>query len=230
MDPLLEDLRRRVERVGTGRRYKRARFGHFGRAFSGAPGWGGERFGRGRRFAAAELQLLILALLAEGPCHGYEIIKALDERSNGFYSPSPGMVYPALTYLDEIGHATVAAEGTRKLYRLTEDGRAHLEANRATVDAILEELAWIGRKMERVREVLAGDEAAGTDAAEDLDSPAATGGRHHRVLPEVHAARRKLKTALIRSLGSSAEEQRRIARILERAADEILPRRRGRSS
>ena len=201
-----------------GRSHKRGLFGHFGRGFSGDPGWGAGHFGRGRKFAAAELQLLILALLAEKPCHGYEIIKALDERSNGFYSPSPGMVYPALTYLDEIGHATVAAEGTRKLYRITEDGRAHLEANRPAVDAIFEQLAWIGRKMERVRQVFSGDEGA----AEDLDSLRGRGGRHHGAAPEVRAAWRRLKTALIEKLGSSAEEQRRIARILERAADEIL--------
>lgn len=202
-----------------GRSHKRGLFGHFGRGFSGDPGWGAGHFGRGRKFAAAELQLLILALLAEKPCHGYEIIKALDERSNGFYSPSPGMVYPALTYLDEIGHATVAAEGTKKLYHITADGLAHLEANRAAVDAILEQLAWIGRKMERVRQVFSGDEGAAGHAAEDLDSPTARGG--HRLAPEARRAWRKLKTALIEKLGASVEEQRRIARILERAADEI---------
>ena len=68
---------------------------------------GGRAFGMGRKLASVDLQLLILGLLAEKPRHGYEIIKALDERSKGFYVPSPGMVYPALTYLEEIGHATV---------------------------------------------------------------------------------------------------------------------------
>ena len=84
----------------------------------------------GRKLASADLQLLILELLAEKPRHGYEIIKALDERSKGFYAPSPGMVYPALTYLEEIGHATVETEGARKLYHITELGRAHLEEHR----------------------------------------------------------------------------------------------------
>jgi len=222
LNHFLEEFRRRAERGCTGRHSKGSLFGRFGGGFSGDPGWGGRHFGRGRKLAAAELQLLILALLAEKPCHGYEIIKALDERSNGFYSPSPGMVYPALTYLEEIGHATVAPEGAKKLYRITNDGLAQLEANRAVVDAILEQLAWIGRKMDRVRQVFSGDEVAGD--AEDLDWSRGRGGRHHRVAPEVHAARRKLKTALIEKLGASLEEQRRIARILERAADEILGR------
>ena len=228
MNPFLAGLRRHAERDCMGRPHKRGPFGRFGRGLSGDPGWGHGHFGWGRKFAAADLQILILALLAEKPRHGYEIIKALDERSNGFYSPSPGMVYPALTYLDEIGHATVAAEGTKKLYRITEDGLAHLEANRAAVDAILEQLAWIGRRMDRVRQVFSGDEGAGDAAAEDFDSPQARDGRH--LAPEARRARRKLKTALIAKLGVSVEEQRRIARILERAADEILGKADGTSS
>ena len=207
----------------AGRFHGRGSYGRFG-GYPGDTGWGG-RFQRGRKFAAADLQLVILALLAEKPRHGYEIIKALDERSNGFYSPSPGMVYPALTYLEEIGHATVEAEGTKKLYRITDEGRAHLEANRASADTILEQLDWIGRRMDRVREAFSGDEGEA-----DLDSPHERGGRRHRILPEVHAARHQLKAALIRSFGASADEQRRIAQILERAADEILGRSRGRSS
>ncbi len=66
-------------------------------------GMGGRAFGMGRKLASVDLQLLILALLSDKPRHGYEIIKALDERSKGFYAPSPGMVYPALTYLEKSG-------------------------------------------------------------------------------------------------------------------------------
>jgi DNA-binding PadR family transcriptional regulator len=209
----------------AGRFRGRGGFGRHG-GFTGERGWS-EHFGRGRKFAAADLQLLILALLAEKPRHGYEIIKALDERSGGYYSPSPGMVYPALTYLEEIGHATVEAEGAKKLYRITADGRAHLEANRASVDAILEQLEWIGHKMERVREFFFEREGAGRDATDDLDARGAPRSRHRGVLPELDAARSKLRTLLIRSFWSSADEQRRVARILERAADEILDRSRG---
>src|SRR5580693_3124137 len=107
----------------------------FGHGFM--DGLGGRGFGMGRKLASVDLQLLILALLADKPCHGYEIIKALDERSKGFYVPSPGMVYPALTYLEEIGHATVETQGVRKLYRITELGREHLEEHRARTDALL---------------------------------------------------------------------------------------------
>ncbi len=115
---------------------------HFGRlaaGFMGGPGRGDGGFRTGRKLASGDLQLVLLALLAEKPSHGYELIKALEDRSDGFYAPSPGMVYPALTYLEEIGHATVEVEGTKKLYRITDEGKHHLEQNRASVDAILAE-------------------------------------------------------------------------------------------
>src|SRR5208282_1231 len=98
----------------------------------------------------SDLQLLLLALLAQKPSHGYELIKALEERSSGYYSPSPGMVYPALTYLEEIGHASVEPEGTRKLYRVTEAGLKHLADNRAVIDTLLAQLEQIGR-VQRLR-------------------------------------------------------------------------------
>src|SRR5580692_8943972 len=105
----------------------------FGEGFG--PGGGGRGgFGPGRKLGSADLQLLLLALLAEKPSHGYELIKAVEERSHGYYTPSPGMVYPALTFLEEIGHASVEQEGTRKLYRATDAGLKHLADNRATVD------------------------------------------------------------------------------------------------
>src|SRR3979409_2585269 len=97
---------------------------------------GGRPFGAGRKLGSADLQLLILVLLSEKPRHGYEIIKAFDERSQGFYIPSPGMVYPALTYLEEIGHADVEADSSRKLYHITDAGKQHLEAQRSAADAM----------------------------------------------------------------------------------------------
>ena len=80
---------------------------HFGEGFGPGGRGGPGGFGPGRKLGSADLQLLLLALLAEKPSHGYELIKALEERSSGYYSPSPGMVYPALTYLEELGHASV---------------------------------------------------------------------------------------------------------------------------
>ena len=83
-----------------------------------------------------DLRLLVLQLLREKPRHGYEIIKAIEERLAGAYSPSPGVVYPTLTLLEELGHATVAAsEGARKLYAVTAEGMAWLQANRTALDA-----------------------------------------------------------------------------------------------
>ena len=87
-----------------GSRHGHRGFGRFGKAFMEG-GMGGRGFGMGRKLGSSDLQLLILKLLAEKPRHGYELIKELDERSKGFYVPSPGMVYPALTY--QIGRAHV---------------------------------------------------------------------------------------------------------------------------
>ena len=90
----------------------------------GGPGGGGYRIGK--MLGDGELKLIVLALLEDSPRHGYDVIRALEERSSGVYSPSPGVVYPTLTFLEEAGYATAAAEGTRKVYTITDDGRAHL--------------------------------------------------------------------------------------------------------
>jgi DNA-binding PadR family transcriptional regulator len=177
---------------------------------SGSSGFGGEGDGmpRGRKFTSDDLQLLLLALLADRPSHGYELIKALETRSNGFYTPSPGMVYPALTYLEELGHVTVEAEGNRKRYAVADAGREHLAANRERVEFMLAKLSHIARKMDSVRRAFAGEEAG--DGVQE-------GGW----LPELIQARHALKHALFRHSDAPAAEQRRIAAILLRAAAEI---------
>lgn len=182
-------------------------FGHFAAGFMGGLGQGG--FRTGRKLAASDLQLLILAMLAEKPSHGYELIRALEERSGGFYSPSPGMIYPALTYLDEIGYATVAADGTKKLYHITDEGRRYLDENRSLIEAMWRELDTIRGKMARVRSVFAGEESEG-------DEDDALGSQ------ELRAARRALKMALRRKRHCSRAEARRITDILRRATAEIL--------
>jgi DNA-binding PadR family transcriptional regulator len=100
---------------------------------------GGGRGGReGRVFEHGDLRLVIMALLAEKPRYGYEIIKTLEERVGGGYSPSPGVVYPNLTLLEELGHATVSADhGSRRLYTPSEEGLRWLDANRHAANAIL---------------------------------------------------------------------------------------------
>jgi len=196
----------------------------FGQGFPGGTGREPGAFGPGRKLGSADLQLLLLALLAEKPSHGYELIKALDERSNGYYSPSPGMVYPALTYLDEVGHTTVQAEGTKKLYSITEAGLGHLEQNRAAVDTLLKQLSWIGRKMDHLRRALSSTDAGrGGDDGDDFDTPQDGGerGRSQASATELRMARRSLKSALIEKSGATRDEQLRIAAILERAAAEI---------
>jgi len=105
-----------ILRHGRGRESHGEHRRDFMRGFKGGMFGGG--FRTGRKFDAADLQLIILAMLSEQPRHGYELIKTFEERSGGFYVPSPGVIYPALTYLEETGQAEVEASGTKKLYRI----------------------------------------------------------------------------------------------------------------
>src|SRR5215471_1166272 len=121
-----------------GRRFDRAEQNHdgphLGHNRHGRRGRGG---GLGRFFAHGDLRLVILHLIAEKPRHGYDIIKASEESVGGAYSPSPGVIYPTLTLLEELGYVTATAEGAKKLYEITQEGRAFLDANRATLDALI---------------------------------------------------------------------------------------------
>jgi DNA-binding PadR family transcriptional regulator len=85
-------------------------------------------------FDHGELRLVVLALIAEHPRHGYEIIKEIEDRVAGTYSPSPGVIYPTLTMLEELGHATVAESDGKKLYTITAAGTAYIEANKTALD------------------------------------------------------------------------------------------------
>jgi DNA-binding PadR family transcriptional regulator len=192
-------------------RHRHPGFSHFGRGFLSG-GMGGRGFGAGRKIASVDLQLLILKLLDEKSRHGYEIIKELEERSRGFYIPSPGMVYPALTYLEELGHATVAAEGARKLYSITKSGKEHLSKHLSAAEALIAQFERVGERMDRVRRALGAEEAVA-----ELGTPQERGGSR-----ELHLARRDLKLALLAKWPSSPEEQQRIAAILTRAAAEIM--------
>jgi DNA-binding PadR family transcriptional regulator len=183
--------------------------GRFGGWFAQGGELGGRGFGMGRKLASADLQLLILGLLADKPRHGYEIIKALDERSKGFYAPSPGMVYPALTYLEEIEHATVEVEGTRKRYHITDLGRSYLEEHRSAADSLFAQFERVGERMDSLRRAMqAGAQESGADDERRGSKP-------------LMRARRALKAALADKWNTSAEEQQRIASIIERAAEEI---------
>jgi DNA-binding PadR family transcriptional regulator len=94
--------------------------------------------GRPRLFDYGDLRLVILALIAERPRHGYELIKAIEERLGGAYAPSPGVVYPTLSMLEDLGHVAVApAEGGRKLHSITPSGQEHLAANAGALAALV---------------------------------------------------------------------------------------------
>lgn len=105
----------------------------------------GHRHGRGperhRLFEQGDLRWLALDLIAEQPRHGYEVIKAIEDALNGNYAPSPGAVYPMLTMLEETGLIAGEERGAKKLYRLTDEGRAEMQTNARSIDAARARLA-----------------------------------------------------------------------------------------
>lgn len=122
----------------------------FGRGFGGGNwhfDWGGGPPGRGRRrvFESGELRLVLLKLIADQPRHGYDLIRAIEELTGGHYAPSPGVVYPTLTMLQDMGLIEEAtAEGARKAFAVTADGRAHLDEKQEEVDELFERLDAMG--------------------------------------------------------------------------------------
>lgn len=197
---------------GGGRRH-----GFFDGPFGGGFRGGGMR--TARMLASGDLQLLILLLLSEKPRHGYEIIKAIEEHSSGVYTPSPGMVYPALTYLEETGYAEASAEGTKKLYSITADGTAYLSKNRAAADETWNRLALIGRKLAYWQKQYAEDE----DVADHFGSGSSGAGRSEwrQMKAEFLGLRDELKAAIYEKLNASIEEKKRVLQILRHTIDEI---------
>jgi DNA-binding PadR family transcriptional regulator len=197
-------------------------FGPFGGGFFGGfGGGGGPNFGAGRKLNAENLQLLILSLLEQKPRHGYELIKELEERSGGFYTPSPGVIYPALTYLSDIGFASVETSGAKKLYNITDEGRQHLAANRSMVDVMLGEMAHIGNKMERMQNFFASEEGReGSEGREGRE-----GGEDSMFIrgsAEFREAIGSLRAAIRQKHHCSPKEAQRIAAIIRKATAEIL--------
>ncbi|MGR6465755.1 helix-turn-helix transcriptional regulator [Rhizobium sp. PAMB 3182] len=135
-----------------------AKGGPFGRGFMGGSR-GGRGFGddgdgpRGGRFLGqGDIRTLVLMLIEDEPRHGYEIIKQIEELSAEAYAPSPGVIYPTLTFLEEAGYAAITeSEGSKKRYAITEEGRAYLEENRALATMLFERLKAIGEKASRMR-------------------------------------------------------------------------------
>ncbi|WP_199099153.1 PadR family transcriptional regulator [Dyella sp. ASV21] len=181
------------EAMGMGRGHGRGR--GFGRGFGDDEGQGGMggRFRGGRVFGHGDLKLILLALIAEQPRHGYELIRTIEEMFDGAYAPSPGAVYPTLTLLEELGHTSVTADDGKKLYTITEEGKAFLTENKQAVDAVMS-------RMEETAKMFA--RAAAPMALRD--------------------AMHNLKRALFMHGGPwNAAEVKRIGDIIRRAAEDI---------
>ncbi len=179
------DWRFARERFGLGWRELLGRHRHFG-------GWAGEQ--PGRPFDHGELRYILLKLIAEKPRHGYELIKAIEERSGGIYTPSPGVVYPTLTLLEEMNYVALAEIGNKKQYSITAEGAKFLDDNREFVDEVMGRMAETNRTW--------------------------SGGP----APQILRAFLNLKAALLLRLGKgrlSEEQVRSIAAVLDRAATEI---------
>jgi DNA-binding PadR family transcriptional regulator len=146
-------------------------------------------------FEQGDLRYVVLRLLEEKPRHGYEIIKALEERLGGTYAPSPGVVYPTLQLLEDLGYARmVPGDEGRKTYEITDAGRAYLAENRDTVDSIFERVSKL--------------------VGHFLDEPMA----------EVHGAFRHVGKATYSRAADAVQDPallRKIVEILSRAAKEI---------
>jgi DNA-binding PadR family transcriptional regulator len=169
--------------------------GMFGGRFGGHHHGGGRGPRLGRFFDHGDLRYVLLGLIAERPRHGYELIKAIEERFGGQYSPSPGVIYPTLTLLEELGYIRPdSADGSRKQFAVTPEGNEFLAANRAVVDQIFARMAEVTR-------------AYGSGPA-----------------PEIRRALSNLEAALAIRLGRGplgADEVGAVTVILDRAAGEI---------
>lgn len=118
---------------------------------------GGHRRG-GRLFDHGTLRWLLLSLIADKPSHGYELIKAVETRLGGLYSPSPGVIYPSLTLLEEMGALEATAEGGKKRYAITEAGRVLMAENAealAAAQAVMDKFAARAMRPAPVRDALA---------------------------------------------------------------------------
>ena len=209
---------------GEGRHFgKREKFlammlmgrGPFGRGFMGegggrGPGRGGfgggdDGFGpRGRSLGQGHIRLLVLSLIEAEPRHGYDLIKQIEEMSGGAYAPSPGVIYPTLTLLEEAGYAATTSEGNKKLYTITPEGKAHLDENRGQAAMIVDRLKALGEHMK------------------EREERHGRGRDHGPELPRgVDAAFLNLREAVARKLGKDDAAATEIVRKLLAMAEEL---------
>ncbi len=162
--------------------------------FYGRGGFGRGGGGGGRIFGPGDLRLILLALVAEKPSHGYDLIKAVEQKFGGGYSPSPGSVYPTLTLLEDLGHVrATTSEGAKRLFEITDEGRAFLAENQTIIDGIMARVALAARAMSG-------------------NTPP----------PQIYQAMHTLRAALLLHRGDWTEEEaNRVREILELAAEAI---------
>ncbi len=128
----------------------------------GGHGFGGRGFGgrfrdddegrsrRRRMFDSGELRLVLLKLIADEPRHGYDLIRQIEELTGGAYAPSPGVIYPTLTLLDDMGLiAATESDGAKKLFAITDAGRAELDANKDGIERLIARLTEVGEERQR---------------------------------------------------------------------------------
>ncbi|KRA47783.1 hypothetical protein ASD80_03030 [Devosia sp. Root635] len=212
-------------------------WGRFAAGVESGEGWGNMagNLRVGRMLASGDLRLVALYLIEQQPRHGYDLIKAVEEKSAGFYTPSPGIVYPALTFLEEAGFVTSEADGNKKLYTITDEGRSHLADNRESIESTLAFLAKAGEQMNRFREFAKADWPFGREDGPDFGNRPPHRGHGpgwaprpddadrdlRDVVPELNDARRALKAAIKKARKGNEDQQRHAADILKRAATEI---------
>jgi DNA-binding PadR family transcriptional regulator len=167
---------------------------------------GGDDIRSSRMLAQGDLTLILLALIAEEPRHGYEIIKVIEDKTEGGYAPSPGIVYPTLTYLEEAGYLTAQVEGTKKLYTITGEGRAYLETNRDIAGMVLDRLIAVGTRFARSRR-------RAEEGADDR--------RFAKLPPLVRAALENLRVAASERLDRDSDAEPKIVNVLALAGAEL---------
>lgn len=153
----------------------------------------GGRGGGGRLFEHGAMRWLLLSLIGQKPSHGYELIKAIETRMAGVYAPSPGVIYPSLSLLEDMGAVSISTEGGKKLYAITEEGQRLLEDN-------AEVLARVEARMEAMK---------------------GKGGRPAEISEALEAFRHTLRKKLGHEPALEAEEVARIAAIIREATNKI---------
>jgi Predicted transcriptional regulators len=186
-----------------------------GRGFGGGRGerrgfMEGQRDGRGdfmgRLLGHGDLRYVILSLIEEKPRHGYELIKSLEELSSGVYSPSPGTIYPTLTFLEEGGFASVETVDNKKLYSITAEGKVLLGENREFLEQLKERFSRVGEKMSRFKHWMGRE--GGPEFGRDEKS-------------SFKKAMMSLRNEVFQFMDSDKAKKEEVAAIIEKAAQEI---------